>query len=170
MPAEIRRHICETPLGWVTVTTSDAGLRSITLPLESREQALQDADAHGATAPVTSREATDIDRMIDDLVSGRPVNNAPPIDWRGITSFRRAVLEACASIPIGETRSYGWLAEQAGSPRAARAAGRVMATNPWPLLIPCHRVVGSTGALHGYGGGLPLKERLLQIEGAIAYA
>jgi len=99
-------------------------------------------------------------------VAGRPAHNGARFDWTGITPFRRAVLEECARIPPGETRSYGWLAEQVGHPRAARAVGRVMATNPWPLFVPCHRVVGSDGSLHGYGGGLPMKDALLRAEGA----
>ena len=167
MSSELRFHVCETSLGWVAVTLADEGLRSITLPLASRDDALREATERGAVAPASVDEAREVDEAIGALVSGRPVNGSLRIDWRGITPFRRAVLEACAAIPIGETRSYGWLAEQAGSPRAARAAGRVMATNPWPLLIPCHRVIGSSGGLHGYGGGLPMKERLLKIEGAI---
>ena len=69
-------------------------------------------------------------------------------------------------IPSGETRSYGWIAEKVGHPRAARAVGRVTATNPLPLVVPCHRVVGSNGSLTGYGGGLRMKEALLRAEGA----
>ncbi len=167
MPSETRFHLCETALGWVAVTLSDQGLRSITLPLASRDEALREAAEQGGGESASSGEAARIDAAMDALASGRPVEGNLRIDWRGITPFRRAVLEACASIPIGETRSYGWLAEQAGRPRAARAAGRVMATNPWPLLIPCHRVIGSHGGLHGYGGGMAMKERLLRIEGAI---
>jgi methylated-DNA-[protein]-cysteine S-methyltransferase len=167
MPSELRFHVCETPLGWVAVTLADEGLRSITLPLASCDAALREAVERGAAAPAAGDEAREVDEAIGALVSGRPVKGSLRIDWRGITPFRRTVLEACATIPIGETRSYGWLAEQAGRPRAARAAGRVMATNPWPLLIPCHRVIGSNGGLHGYGGGLPMKEQLLRIEGAI---
>ena len=69
-------------------------------------------------------------------------------------------------IPAGETRTYAWLAAKVGRPRAARAVGRVMATNPLPIVVPCHRVVGSDGALHGYGGGLEVKAALLRLEGA----
>ncbi|MCH7808963.1 MAG: MGMT family protein, partial [Chloroflexi bacterium] len=108
----------------------------------------------------------EIPAAVSDLVAGRPASNGVRLDWTGITPFRRAVLEECARIPPGETRSYGWLAEQVGHPRAARAVGRVMATNPWPLFVPCHRVVGSDGSLHGYGGGLPMKDALLRAEGA----
>jgi methylated-DNA-[protein]-cysteine S-methyltransferase len=163
----LRFHVCETNLGWVPVTRTAEGLRSITLPLRTRDEALREVHLSGAAEPMTTTEAEETEDVIGALISGRPLPRAVAIDWHGITPFRRAVLEACARIPAGETRTYGWLAEQAGSPRAARAAGRVMATNPWPLLIPCHRVIGSHGGLHGYGGGLELKARLLQIEGAM---
>lgn len=69
-------------------------------------------------------------------------------------------------IPTGETRSYGWLARKVGRPRAARAVGRAMATNPLPIVVPCHRVVASDGSLRGYGGGLAMKAALLRLEGA----
>jgi len=86
----------------------------------------------------------------------------------GCTEFQRRVLKAAASIPYGQTRSYAWLAKEAGSPRAARAAGQVMARNPVPIIIPCHRVIGSAGGLCGFAGGLralDLKRMLLAIEG-----
>jgi len=85
----------------------------------------------------------------------------------GLPPFSRKVLEACARIPLGETVSYGRLAARIGAPRAARAVGNVMARNPLPLVIPCHRVVRSGGGLGNYGGGTSLKERLLRQEGAL---
>ena len=81
-------------------------------------------------------------------------------------SFFLKAWAACQSIPRGETRSYAWLATQAGRPGALRAAGQAMAHNPIPILIPCHRVIGSDGSLYGYGGGLKLKQRLLDLERA----
>ena len=87
------------------------------------------------------------------------------LDMRGAPPFFAAAWEACRTIPAGETRSYTWLAAQAGRPNAARAAGQAMARNPLALVIPCHRVIGSNGDLHGYGaGGLGVKARLLQME------
>jgi methylated-DNA-[protein]-cysteine S-methyltransferase len=92
-----------------------------------------------------------LDEIVLDL------SNAPP--------FFGAAWEACRNIPAGETRSYAWLAAEAGRPNAARAAGQAMARNPLALVIPCHRVIGSSGDLHGYGaGGLAVKARLLQME------
>jgi methylated-DNA-[protein]-cysteine S-methyltransferase len=87
------------------------------------------------------------------------------LDLRGFTPFRLAVSLAAARIPYGQIWSYGRLAAAAKSPRASRAAGQVMASNPLPVVIPCHRVVGSNGGLCGFRGGLSLKRRLLELEG-----
>ncbi len=78
-------------------------------------------------------------------------------------------MQAVYAIPYGETRTYAEIAAQIGRPKAYRAVGRANATNPMPLVIPCHRVIGTDGKLHGYGGGngLPTKEWLLKMEGAI---
>jgi methylated-DNA-[protein]-cysteine S-methyltransferase len=92
------------------------------------------------------------------------------VDLGPLTPFRRRVVEACRRIPFGETTTYKTLAEAAGSPAAARAVGRCMATNRIPLVIPCHRVVGCGGQLHGFSalGGLDMKRRLLEMERAVS--
>jgi O-6-methylguanine DNA methyltransferase len=87
------------------------------------------------------------------------------LDISDLTTFEQAALRAAARIPPGEVRSYAWVATQIGRPRAARAVGRVMARNPVPLLLPCHRVVDSSGGLHDYYYGLDMKARLLKMEG-----
>ncbi len=87
------------------------------------------------------------------------------VDIEDLTPFEQAALRAAAMIPPGEVRSYSWVASQIGRPRAARAVGRVMARNPLPLLMPCHRVVDASGDLHNYGYGLEMKARLLKLEG-----
>ena len=79
-------------------------------------------------------------------------------------TFFQRVWHACSSIPYGETRSYQWLATQAGSPKAVRAAGQAMARNPFHIIIPCHRVISASGKLTGYKGGLSIKEQLLAFE------
>ncbi len=92
-----------------------------------------------------------------------------PIDWSILSSdFQRVALQAVMAIPFGEIRTYGQIAAQIGYPRAPRAVGRANATNPMPLVIPCHRVLGTDGTLHGYGGrgGLRTKAWLLEMEGA----
>lgn len=166
MADSLKYATIETDLGWVGVALSGSGLRAVELPLPSRTAALERMVELGADEPATDAELGAIPAAVQALVAGAPQTNGVRFDWTGITPFRRAVLEGCARIPAGETRSYGWLAERVGHPRAARAVGRVMATNPWPLFVPCHRVVGNDGSLHGYGGGLPMKDALLRAEGA----
>ena len=135
-------------------------------PHKSRDAALDAMLELGASDPASDAELGAIPDAIAGIVEGKPVKTSIHLDWSGITPFRRAVMEECMRIPAGKTLTYGDLAAKVGRPGAARAVGRVMATNPWPLLVPCHRVVGSDGTLHGYGGGLPMKAALLRAEGA----
>jgi methylated-DNA-[protein]-cysteine S-methyltransferase len=169
-----RFHLCETRLGWIGLVLSPSGLRATTLPRPSRDEALREVAEMGALEPASEAEAGDLPRRLRDFAEGRRADPSTgsgqvltdDIDWGHISAFRRAVLEETKRIPAGETRSYGWLAQKVGRPRAARAVGRVMATNPLPIVVPCHRVVGSDGSLHGYGGGLDVKAALLRLEGA----
>jgi methylated-DNA-[protein]-cysteine S-methyltransferase len=90
------------------------------------------------------------------------------VDWRLSHGFRRDVLELLhAEVPFGHVVSYKELAERAGHPRASRAVGTAMATNPVPIVVPCHRVLRTGGSLGGYGGGLDMKLHLLRLEGAL---
>ena len=169
-----RFYLCETKLGWIGLVLSPRGLRATTLPRASRDDALREVAEMGALEPASEADAGQTARLVKALAEGRRADPstgsgqalAGVIDWDGAAGFRRAVLEEALRIPPGETRSYGWLAERVGRPRAARAVGRVMATNPLPIVVPCHRVIGSDGSLRGYGAGLPMKEALLRAEGA----
>lgn len=173
METKLRFHLCETRLGWIGLVLSRNGLRASTVPHRSHGEALRDVSEMGALEPASEAEAGDLPRRLRAFAEGRSVDLTADIDWdglsaggRSISAFRRAVLEETMRIPAGETRTYGWLAQKVGRPRAARAVGRVMATNPFAVVVPCHRVVGSDGSLHGYGGGLDVKDALLRLEGA----
>jgi O-6-methylguanine DNA methyltransferase len=89
-----------------------------------------------------------------------------PFAWERVSSFDRKVLESAARIPAGETATYGEVGALAGKPGAARATGGALGRNPWPVLLPCHRVVGADGSLTGFGKGIPAKEALLAFESA----
>ena len=102
-------------------------------------------------------------RQLRDYFSGRRAEFDLPLTPEG-TPFQQEVWRAVAAIPYGETRSYGDIARQIGRADAVRAVGAANGQNPLPIVIPCHRVVGSDGRLTGYGGGLPLKKRLLALE------
>ncbi len=167
MKNHLKFYLSQTPLGWVGLIVSDAGLRSTTLPQPSRSEALRQVINLGVTEPASEGEVGNLPETITALARGELVDLGKiPIDWGGMSRFQRTVLEEAANIPAGETRTYGWLAQKAGHPGAARAVGRALATNPLPLVIPCHRVVASNGTLGGYGGGLRMKATLLEAEAA----
>jgi len=92
-----------------------------------------------------------------------------PLDMQG-TGFQKRVWEELCRIPYGETRSYGFIAQTIGAPKAVRAVGAANGRNPIPIVVPCHRVIGADGSLTGYGGGLPLKRLLLDLEARHAYS
>ena len=108
-------------------------------------------------------------KELAEYLEGKRHTFTIPIDWTLFRPFQREALQAIFRIPYGETRTYAEIAEQINRPHAYRAVGRANATNPMPLVIPCHRVIGADGKLHGYGGGegLPTKEWLLRMEGAV---
>jgi methylated-DNA-[protein]-cysteine S-methyltransferase len=106
-------------------------------------------------------------RQLDEYFAGRRTGFELPLDHRLSSGFRARVLEAIAAIPFGRTGTYRSLAVSAGSPRAVRAAGSACATNPLPLLVPCHRVVRSDGTMGRYGGGEAAKRLLLEHEHAL---
>jgi methylated-DNA-[protein]-cysteine S-methyltransferase len=104
-------------------------------------------------------------RQVQQYLHGQRSSFDLPLDLRLLRLFQRRVLEATLRIPRGQVTTYHALAVEVGRPRSARAVGRAQARNPIPLVIPCHRVIGSDGGLHGYGGGLEVKAALLRLEG-----
>jgi len=157
-------HICETELGWIGVVVSPAGLRATTLPHRSRDGALGEVLALDATEETGESELNGLADRLRRYGRGEAVAFPDTLDFQGVSPFQRAVWEATQDIPRGQTCSYGELAARVGRPGAARAVGQAMARNPWPIVVPCHRVVASDGGLGGYGGGLEMKERLLRLE------
>lgn len=108
-------------------------------------------------------------KELREYLKGKRHNFTFAIDWSTLKPFQMKALKVVYAIPYGETQTYADIAIQIGHPNAYRAVGRANATNPMPLVIPCHRVIGKDGKLHGYGGGegLPTKEWLLKMEGAV---
>jgi len=109
----------------------------------------------------------DLEAQLKRYFSGQRVRFRVPLDWSGATAFQRKVWRVLRRIPYGETRSYAWVAQQIGCPRAARAVGAACKANPIPILVPCHRVVRSDGGLGGFSGGLARKRALLRLEDCI---
>ena len=163
------RHydVFETAWGWVGVVGSSKGIRYCSLPEPTPLDALEHlADEMSEPLPERRPGAFEEFRVqLDEYFRGERREWDVALDLDDASDFFRRAWDACRTIPPGETRSYRWLAEQAGNARAARGAGQAMARNRVPLVVPCHRVIGSDGALHGFGGGgLPLKARLLNLE------
>lgn len=158
--------VVETALGWFGLVLSPRGLRAVTLPRATREEAEGEARAMGARRPAVPYQGREAARRLQEYALGRPVSfDDLPLDWDGMGAFQRRVLQALSRLPWGQVTTYGELAQLAGRPGAARAVGRIMATNPLPVVVPCHRVLGADGSLTGYGGGLEMKARLLALEG-----
>ena len=159
--------VMDTSWGWVAVAGSTRVIRFSTLPEETPERAVEDlVQVMRGGLPEHRPDAfAPFRRQLEEYFAGERDQWDVELDLEGATAFFQSAWLACRSIPRGETRTYRWLAEQAGQPGAARGAGQAMARNRVPIVIPCHRVVGSDGSLHGFGGpGLPLKARLLQHE------
>ncbi len=158
-----------SPLGNLWLAVSDDGLVAVEFDMD-RDDFTGYVHTH-FTRPVkfAPRRVAETADQLREYLEGQRREFTIPIDWSVLRPFQQSALRATFAIPFGETRTYGELAHQIGRPRAARAVGRAEATNPMPLVIPCHRVVGADGKLHGYGGGegLPTKEWLLKLEGAV---
>ena len=115
-------------------------------------------------SPSAHRWKIKAQKELRSYLNGHTKIFSTPCDLRGLPAFTHAVLKAATKIPYGEVRSYGWLAQHLGNPRAARAVGNALARNPIPIIIPCHRVVRSNGNLGGYALGTALKKQLLKLE------
>jgi methylated-DNA-[protein]-cysteine S-methyltransferase len=164
---DVAYDLIDTPVGRLFVAVTDRGLCEISYDAEPEREAEKLARAFGARVLRSPRPTDETRRQLDEYFAGRRHEFELPLDLGLTREFGRAVLDELALVPYGELTTYGALAAKAGRPRAARAVGTVMNRNPVPIVLPCHRVVGSTGALTGYGGGLDRKRALLELEGAI---
>lgn len=155
----------ESPVGPLTVVASPAGVRQISfgsprevLPAHQEKELLPDTGWAASAA-----------RQLADYFAGTRREFTVPVDWTPLTELRAHVLRTLEElVPFGSTVTYRQLAQLAGRPEAARAVGTILAGNPCPLLVPCHRVVASNGGLGGFSGGLARKRRLLVHEGVLA--
>jgi methylated-DNA-[protein]-cysteine S-methyltransferase len=105
-------------------------------------------------------------QQLKQYAAGKTVRWSVPVDLSSGTHFQQKVWRSLTKIPRGRTQSYAWVARKIGKPNATRAVGTACGANPVPVVIPCHRVIASDGSLGGFGGGLPMKRRLLRLEGA----
>ena len=157
-----------TPLGDLRLAASDFGLVAVEW---ADSQPEFDSYLQRLKRPIqqNAKKIAPYLKELREYLEGKRSAFTIPIDWTLFRPFQRETLQTIFRIPYGETRTYHEIAIQLGRPNAARAVGRANATNPMPLVIPCHRVICTDGKLHGYGGGngLPTKEWLLKMEGAV---
>ena len=158
----------DSPVGRLLLAATPRGLVRVTFPVESPERVVEQlASSISPRVLESPKRLDDVRRELDRYFAGRLRDFDLPLDWQLTRGFYRKVLRATARIPYGRTRSYSQLAKQAGSPRAVRATGTALGSNPLPIVVPCHRVLRSGGALGGYGGGLEVKRSLLRLEGVL---
>ncbi len=159
--------VVESPIGPLLLAATDRGVCRISFKPDPEQHLDLLARAFG---PRVLRSAAPVDAarcQLDEYFEGRRNTFDLDVDIRAAAPFAQRVLSELALVPYGETTTYGALAHRVGAPRAARAVGTVMNRNTLPIVLPCHRVVGSNGSLTGYAGGLHVKERLLRLEGVL---
>jgi methylated-DNA-[protein]-cysteine S-methyltransferase len=156
----------DSPFGPLLLATTPRGLVKVSFPIFDPDETLQDLATRVSPRVIEApAQLDDVRRQLDDYFAGRLREFELPLDWQLSKGFRRRALRAIDRIPYGKTRSYTQIATSAGNERAVRAAGTACGSNPIPIIVPCHRVLRSGGGLGGYGGGLPMKEALLELEG-----
>jgi methylated-DNA-[protein]-cysteine S-methyltransferase len=161
----MKQHVYKTmdsPVGKLTLVASSEGLAAILWENDRPGRVRLTIDAQDDRHPVL----LEAERQLREYFGGRRKTFALTLDLAG-TAFQRKVWNALLTIPFGETRSYAQIARQIGSPSAVRAVGAANGKNPVSIVAPCHRVIGSTGKLTGFAGGLDVKAHLLSLEGAM---
>jgi methylated-DNA-[protein]-cysteine S-methyltransferase len=167
--ADVSYATAESPFGPLLLAASRRGLVRVAFPEEDVDSVLERLARRVSPRIVQTPAPLDpVRRELDEYFSGRRREFELDLDWTLVGRFGRRVLKVTSEIPYGGVQSYGEVAADAGSPRGSRAAGNALGSNPIPIVIPCHRVLRTGGALGGYGGGLERKRWLLELEGAIA--
>jgi methylated-DNA-[protein]-cysteine S-methyltransferase len=156
----------DSPLGPLVVAATEKGL--VRVSYTEFRGVLEDLARRVSPRVLEAPARLDgVRRELDEYFEGRLERFDTPIDWSYLAGFTREVLRVTAEIPFGGVSTYAGVAEAAGSPRAVRAAGNALGANPMPVIVPCHRVLRTGGALGGYTGGLERKEFLLRLEGRL---
>jgi methylated-DNA-[protein]-cysteine S-methyltransferase len=165
--ADVSYASAESPFGTLLLAATRRGLVRLAFPEESLDGMLEALARRISPRIVETRAPLDeVQRELEQYFEGRRRAFDVALDWTLVAPFARRVLRATSQIPYGGVLSYAEVAADAGSPRGFRAAGNALGANPIPIVVPCHRVLRSGGALGGYGGGLERKRFLLELEGA----
>lgn len=158
----------ESPFGELLIASTSRGVVQVSLAGYDQSETLEDLASRVSPRIFESARRLDpVRRQLDEYFAGKRKSFDVPLDWQLSHGFALRVLKATARIPYGRVSSYREMAEKAGNVRATRAAGNALGGNAIPIIVPCHRVLRTGGGLGGYGGGLPMKEALLKLEGAL---
>ena len=163
---DVAYDVADSPIGPLLVAASDRGLCRISFDPEPDRELEALARGFGARVLRSPGPLDAARRELDEYFEGRRHEFDLPVDLERVPAFERTVLDELVRVPFGHLETYGGLAVRIGRPRAARAVGGALNRNPVPIVVPCHRVVGASGSLTGYGGGLERKRALLGLEGA----
>ncbi|MGK2932032.1 MAG: methylated-DNA--[protein]-cysteine S-methyltransferase [Solirubrobacterales bacterium] len=165
---DVAYEIHDSPFGPLVVGATESGLVRIGLSVESEAAVLEDL-ARRISGRIMKADRSQITKarvQLDQYFEGKRKKFRLKLDWQLVHGFHREVLAATNEIPFGSTRSYTEVAVEAGSPKAVRATGSALATNPLPIVVPCHRVLKSDGQVGSYLGGSSMKKELLDLEKA----
>ena len=164
---DVAYRTLDTPVGTLLLAATGKGLVRVAYPIEGFDQVLDSLAARLSPRVLNAPARLDaVARELDEYFAGRRREFDLPLDFSLSKGFRRVVLGRLTDIAYGHTASYAVIAAAAGSPRAVRAVGTACATNPLPVVVPCHRVIRSDGSLGQYGGGPEAKRLLLDLEAA----
>jgi methylated-DNA-[protein]-cysteine S-methyltransferase len=161
MADKCNSSVFQTDAGWMGLLASAGGLRRVILPCKSAREV---QELLGDATPAAADSCSGLQKRFQAYFSGARADFSDKLDFSGGSPFQRQVWQAARRIPYGETRSYQWVASQIGKPQAARAVGQALGKNPFPVIVPCHRVIASGGQLGGFTGGIKMKKRLLKLE------
>jgi methylated-DNA-[protein]-cysteine S-methyltransferase len=162
---DVAYDLADSPVGELLVATTERGLARISYFPDAALEEI--AASFGPRVLRVPRQLDPVRRQLDEYFTGRRTTFELRTDLSPVAPFQRLVLGELARVPFGEMTTYGGLAARIGRPRAARAVGGALNRNPVPIVLPCHRVVGASGSLVGYAGGLERKRALLSLEGQL---
>ena len=161
---DVAYDVADSPVGPLLLAATPRGVCRISFDPDAERELDSLARWFGARILRSAKPVDAVRRELDGYFDGTRRDFDLPVDLSPLPAFQRLVLEELARVPYGETATYGGLAARVGNPRAARAVGGALNRNPIPIVLPCHRVVGSSGSLVGYAGGLERKRALLELE------
>jgi len=164
-----RAMIFQSPWGWMGISESAKGIQSIVLPKGSKRAVVSELREQ-STEPMPLEKSPSLEAarlQLLDYLTGKRKSFDLLLDLTGGTTFQRQVWRTLQRVPYGKLRSYQWIASRVGGRRYARAVGNAVGANPLPIVIPCHRIVAQDASLGGFSGGLPMKRKLLGLEGTL---